>query len=100
MLGISEVLAAANAKAIDRLIVSGRFAKEGTVCDACGFLARNGTTCPVCGSTTRKTEDLIADLIESTLADRGNVLQVSVASALDGKAIGAMLRFPVPSGLL
>lgn len=100
VLGITEVLAAANAKAIDQLIVSGSFAKEGTVCDACGFLARNGTSCPVCGSTTRRTEDLVADVIEGTLADRGDVLQVSIASALDGKAIGAMLRFPLPGGLL
>jgi peptide chain release factor subunit 1 len=98
-LGITDVLAAVNAKAIDRLIVSGSFTKEGAVCDSCGWLSRNGTSCPVCGSATRPTEDLVDEIIEATIGESGEVLQVSVASALDRQAIGAILRFPLPAGL-
>jgi peptide chain release factor subunit 1 len=100
VLGIVDVLAAANARAIDRLIISGSFTKDGTVCSACGWMARNGTSCPVCGATTRPTEDLVDEIIEATIGESGEVLQVSIASALDQKAIGAMLRFPLPAGTL
>jgi len=99
VLGISDVLAAVNARAINRLIVSGRFTKEGTVCEGCGWLARNGTNCPVCGSVTRPTDDLVDEIIETTIGESGEVLQVSIASALDRQAIGALLRFPLPAGM-
>lgn len=100
VLGIGDVLAAVNARAIDRLIVSGSFTKDGTVCESCGWLARNGTSCPVCGASTRPTADLVDEIIEATIGESGEVLQVSIASALDQKAIGAMLRFPLPAGTL
>ena len=99
VLGIADVLAAVNARAIDRLIVSGSFTKEGAVCDSCGWLSRNGTSCPICGSGTRKTDDLVDEIIEATIGESGEVLQVSIASALDQKAIGALLRFPLPAGI-
>ncbi len=99
VLGIADVLAAVNAKAIDRLIVSGSFTKTGAVCESCGWLSRNGTSCPVCGSATRPTEDVVDEIIEATIGESGEVLQVSVASALDQKAIGALLRFQLPAGL-
>jgi hypothetical protein len=99
VLGLSDVLKAANAKAIDRLIVSGSFAKEGAVCDGCGWLSRNGSECPVCGGMTRRTEDVVDEIIEATIGESGEVLQVSIASPLDQKAIGAVLRFPLPEGM-
>jgi peptide subunit release factor 1 (eRF1) len=99
VLGLTDVLAAANTRAIDRLIVSGNFAKEGAVCEACGWLSRNGVSCPLCGSGTRRTDDVVGEIIEATVDERGEVLQVSIASALDQKAIGALLRFPLPDGI-
>ena len=96
VLGITDVLAAVNARAIDRLIVSGNFSKEGAVCESCGWLSRNGTSCPVCGSGTRPTDDVVGEIIEATIDESGEVLQVSISSALDQKAIGAVLRFPLP----
>jgi peptide chain release factor subunit 1 len=99
VLGITDVLAAVNARAIDRLIVSGNFSKEGSVCESCGWLSRNGTNCPVCGSGTRPTDDVVGEIIEATIDESGEVLQVSISSALDQKAIGAVLRFPLPEGM-
>ncbi len=99
VLGLADVLAAVNARAIDRLIVSGNFTKEGAVCGSCGWLARNGSSCPVCGSGTRRTDDVVGEIIEATIDESGEVIQVSVASALDQKAIGALLRFPLPDGI-
>lgn len=99
VLGIGGVLAAVNARAVDRLIVSGSFTKDGAVCESCGWLSRNGTSCPVCGAVTRRTDDLVDEMIEATIDGSGEVLQVSIASALDQTAIGALLRFPLPAGL-
>jgi hypothetical protein len=99
VLGIADVLAAVNARAINRLIVSGSFTKEGAVCESCGWLSRNGSSCPVCGSGTRRTDDLVDEIIEATIGESGEVLQVSISSALDQKAIGALLRFPLPVGI-
>jgi peptide chain release factor subunit 1 len=99
VLGLSDVLKAVNARAIDRLIVSGSFAKEGAVCDTCGWLSRNGSDCPVCGSVTRRTDDVVDEIIEATIGESGEVLQVSIASPLDQQAIGALLRFPLPEGI-
>ncbi len=100
VLGIAEVLKAANAKAIDRLVVTGRYAKSGTVCDTCGWLARNSDACTACGAAGRPTNDLIAELMEATLAEGGEVLQVSHASQLDAQGVGARLRFQLPDGLV
>jgi peptide chain release factor subunit 1 len=99
VLGLSDVLKAANARAIDRLIVAGSYAKEGAVCDGCGWLSRNGSECPVCGSQTRRTDDVVDEIIEATIGESGDVLQVSIASPLDQQAIGAVLRFPLPDGM-
>ncbi|MDH3261052.1 MAG: hypothetical protein OEM81_02325 [Acidimicrobiia bacterium] len=98
-LGMADVLTAVNARAIDRLIVSGSFTKEGAVCESCGWLSRNGASCLVCGSGTRRVDDLVDEIIEATIGERGEVLQVSIASALDQNAIGALLRFPLPAGI-
>ena len=98
-MGISDCIAAANVRAIDKLVVSGPFVKAGAVCDACGWLARDGAECVACGAPTRQTSDIVAELIEAALRDGGTVRQVMVASRLDAEGVGASLRFPVPVGV-
>ncbi len=98
-MGIAEVIAAANVRAIDTLVVSGPFIKAGTVCDACGWLTRIADECPACGTATRPTPDIVAELIEASLRDGGSVRQVTMASRLDADGVGASLRFPLPEGV-
>lgn len=98
-LGLVDVIKAANVRAIEKLIVCGPFVKDGTVCDACGWLARVGATCAACDAPTRDVPDVVSEVIEATLAAGGSVQQVAVASQLDMHGIGAHLRFNVPESL-
>jgi peptide chain release factor subunit 1 len=66
------------------------------ICDNCGYLARDGQDCPVCGGRLFHIDDLVAALMEATVAAGGSVHQVSVASPLDREGVGALTRFPVP----
>lgn len=98
-LGLVDAIKAANVRAIEKLIVCGPYVKDGTVCDACGWLDRSDDTCAACGETTRAVPDVVAEVIESTLASGGTVQQVAVASQLDMHGVGAVLRFKVPESL-
>jgi hypothetical protein len=95
VLGLQEVLDAANIQAIDTLVVAGEFTKPGVLCDVCGRLAREGVTCPVCGATMFEIDDIVAAVMEAGVAAGGTVTQVSVASPLDRSGVGALTRFPV-----
>ena len=97
VLGLHSVVAAANAQAIDVLVVAGPFARGGTICDKCGHLARNGEGCPVCGAEMFPIDDLVSAVMESTVSAGGSVHQLSVASPLDREGVGALTRFPVPA---
>jgi len=96
VLGLTPVLGACNAQAVDTLVVAGEFTLPGSICNTCGFLARSGEVCPVCGSTMFEVEDVVAAAMEAAIAAGGRVHQLVVASPLDSHGVGALLRFPVP----
>jgi hypothetical protein len=96
VLGLSPVLAAANAHAIDTLVVAGPFSRPGSICDVCGHLTRDEGACPVCGAHLFAVDDLVGALMDATVAAGGNVFQLTVASPLDREGVGALTRFPVP----
>ncbi len=93
--GTVRVLEAANAKAVERLVVSGTFARPGAACRNCGWLHRTATVCEVCGHAMEEVDDVVAEAMEAVLASGGSVRQVRVGSALDADGVGAFLRFPV-----
>jgi peptide subunit release factor 1 (eRF1) len=93
VLGLTEVLAACNAQAIDTLVVAGDFRRAGAMCDNCGFLARSGTVCPVCGSPMFQVDDIVGAAMEATVRAGGRTHQLVVSSPLDGYGIGALTRF-------
>lgn len=95
LLGLQEVIDAANRQAIDTLVVAGPFSRPGVICDACGYLAREGASCPVCGEELFPVDDLVGSLMDSTVLAGGTVTQISVASPLDRHGVGALTRFPV-----
>lgn len=96
VLGLQDVVKAANAQAIDTLVVAGPFTKPGAICDSCGHLTRNGDTCPVCGATMFPVDDIVGAVMDATVAAGGNVTQITVASPIDSEGVGALTRFPVP----
>lgn len=95
VLGLHEVIDAANVQAIDTLVVAGPFSRSGAICDSCGHLVRMGDSCPVCDHTMFGVDDLIGALMESVVAAGGSVSQLTVASPLDRHGVGALTRFPV-----
>jgi peptide chain release factor subunit 1 len=96
VLGLTPVLAACNAQAVDTMVVAGDFTLPGVLCDNCGFLARSGDVCPVCGATLFEVEDVVAAAIEAAVAGGGRIHQLIVASPLDQHGVGALTRFPLP----
>lgn len=93
VLGLAEVLAATNAHAVEHLVVAGPFAKEGVLCDSCGYLGRIETQCPVCGAPTFPVDDVVAAATDAVVESGGKVDIVSVAGPLDASGVGALLRF-------
>lgn len=96
VLGLTPVIDAANAQAIDTLVVAGPFSRPGVLCNECGYLARDGAQCPICGSQLFPTEDVVAAVMDATVAAGGAVWQLRVASPLDREGVGALIRFPIP----
>lgn len=95
VLGLGATVEAANAQAIDTLVVAGPFVRNGTICSDCGQLARDGAECSVCGALTFAVDDIVAEVMDATVAAGGKVHQIRVASALDVEGIGALTRFSV-----
>lgn len=94
-LGTAAVLEAANAHAVDLLVVAGPFQRPGVRCPSCGWLARTGDTCPAEGASVEIVEDVVGAAMERVIEAGGSIRQVGVASPLDAKGVGALLRFPV-----
>jgi peptide chain release factor subunit 1 len=95
--GTAAVLTAANIGAVDRLVVSGPFAKNGVRCVGCGWLARAGERCPACDQAFEKVPDVVGAAAERVIEQGGRFDQVVVASALDVDGVAALLRFPLPA---
>ncbi|MFZ0013695.1 MAG: hypothetical protein WAL25_06205 [Acidimicrobiia bacterium] len=93
VLGLSDVIDAANAQAVDTLVVAGPFSRSGEICDSCGHLSRDGSECPVCGSTMFPADDIVGAIMDATVVAGGSVTQIAVASPLDREGIGALTRF-------
>lgn len=95
--GLSEVLAAANARAVEQLVVAGPYAKPGVLCDPCRWLGRSGDACPLCGGPVFEVDDVVSAAMDAVADAGGAVAIVDVASRLDAEGVGALLRFPVPA---
>jgi len=95
VLGLQEVIAAANSQAIDTLVVAGPFTRPGAICDSCGHLTRAGSSCPVCGADLFEVDDVVAAVMDAVVGAGGTTSQISVASPLDREGVGALTRFPV-----
>lgn len=93
--GLASVLEGCNAHAIEHLVVAGSFAKDGVICDGCGYLARVGSDCPVCSSNLTAIDDVVAAAMESVIEAGGKASIVSAASRLDAVGVGGFTRFSV-----
>jgi hypothetical protein len=94
VLGLGPTLEAANAQAVDTLVVAGGLVRSGAMCENCSRLQRVGDLCEVCGGRMYQLEDVVAALMEAVVAAGGTVHQVEVPSPLDVDGVGALTRFP------
>jgi peptide chain release factor subunit 1 len=95
VLGLPEVIEAANVQAVDTLVVAGPFSRPGVICDSCGHLGRDGTHCSVCDESLFAVDDIVGATMDSVVSAGGSVSQIRVASPLDRHGVGALTRFTV-----
>lgn len=93
VLGLTDVLEACNAHAVETLVVAGNFVRPGLICNGCGNLSRSGENCIVCGANKFEVDDIVAAAMDATIGAGGRVYQIGVASSLDRDAVGALTRF-------
>jgi hypothetical protein len=95
-LGLESCLQAAPVAAIKTLLVLQGAIAPGVVCDESGWLAASGDICPVCGNPTRRTPDVIDELVAIVIDDGGSVRHVEADAKLSEYLVAAELRFPLP----
>jgi peptide subunit release factor 1 (eRF1) len=99
-LGLAEVLAAVNQRAVERLIVRGGVAVSGARCGECGWLATDEASgCPACGGEMVAVVDLFDEVAVLVRGSGGRIEHVLGDTPLAEHDIGATLRFSVPSGM-
>jgi len=96
-LGPDSCLRAGSMGAIKTLLVRDGAAVPGVVCDDSRWLALSGDDCPVCGGRTRRTADVIVELVAAVIGEGGSVRHAQADTRLDEYLVAAELRFPVPA---
>jgi hypothetical protein len=94
--GLKEVLRRLNIWEVQSVVLSRRFAAEGTICPKCHYLYVDEVRCPVCQVKTDKVEDIVHEAVHASLDKKALVRYVTPPSKLDryGK-IGAFLKYKI-----
>jgi peptide chain release factor subunit 1 len=96
-LGLESCLQAGSVAAVNTLLVQEGAIAPGVVCDESGWLATSGDTCPVCGNPTRRTPDVIDELVTVVIDEGGSTRQIEAGTKLSEYLVAAELRFPLPA---
>ncbi len=96
VVGVEEVLWAADVDAVDRLFIDHDATLGGVMCPECGWLGTGGDTCPMCGTEPQEVPDVLDELVAAVLDSGGRILQVRAETPLREKLVAARLRFPPP----
>jgi hypothetical protein len=95
-LGLESCLQAAPVAAIKTLLVLQGAIAPGVVCDESRWLALTGDTCPLCGNPTRRTPDVIDELVAAVIDEGGSARHVEADTKLSEYLVAAELRFQLP----
>jgi peptide subunit release factor 1 (eRF1) len=92
--GLKSTLKHLNRGAVQTLIVTRHFIREGRKCPRCQFLFTDELKCPSCQIKTDKVDDIIDEAVEAALDKNGRVEHINPPMRLGryGK-IGAFLRY-------
>jgi peptide chain release factor subunit 1 len=96
-LGLNSCLRAAPMAAIKMLLVQEGAIAPGVICDESSWLALTGDTCPLCGNPTRRTPDVIDELVAAVIDEGGSARHVEADTKLSEYLVAAELRFQLPS---
>ncbi|HEY2652230.1 MAG TPA: hypothetical protein VGI50_09940, partial [Solirubrobacteraceae bacterium] len=94
--GLEPCLWAGSLAAVRALLIQDGAVASGVVCDASGWFATSGDACPVCGGPTRRTPDVIDELVEAVIDEGGSIHHVRADTELHEQLTAAWLRFAVP----
>jgi peptide chain release factor subunit 1 len=94
--GLEPCLWAGSLAAVRALLVQDGAVASGVVCDASGWFATTGETCPLCGGPTRRTPDVIDELVEAVIDKGGSIHHVRADTELREQLTAARLRFALP----
>ena len=95
-LGLESCMQAAPVAAIQTLLVLQGAIAPGVVCDESHWLATSGDTCPLCGNPTRRTPNVIGELVAVVIDEGGSARHVEADDRLSEYLVAAELRFPLP----
>jgi peptide chain release factor subunit 1 len=95
-LGLESCLRAGYLAAINTLLVQEGATAPGVVCDESHWLAPSGDTCPLCGKPTRRTPDVIDELVVTVIDEGGSTRHIEADTKLSEYLVAADLRFPLP----
>jgi hypothetical protein len=94
--GLQACLWAGSIAAIADLYVQDGAIEPGVVCDESRCFALRGEACPICGRRTRKTPDVLDELVEAMLDAGAAVHHVRAETELSDKLLAGSLRFALP----
>jgi hypothetical protein len=93
--GLQACLWAGSIAAIADLYVQDGATEPGVVCESHWFALR-GETCPICGRRTRKTPDVLDELVEAVIDAGAATHHVRAETELSDKLAASSLRFVLP----
>jgi hypothetical protein len=93
--GLQACLWAGSIAAIADLYVQDGATEPGVVCEPHWFAVR-GATCPICGRRTRKTPDVLNELVEAAIDTGAAIHHVRAETELVDKLAASSLRFVLP----
>jgi len=94
--GLQACLWAGSIAAVADLYVQDGATKPGVVCDESRWFALRGETCPICGRRTRKTPDVLDELVEAVINTGAAIHDVRAETELVDKLAASSLRFALP----
>ncbi|HEY2653110.1 MAG TPA: hypothetical protein VGI50_14380 [Solirubrobacteraceae bacterium] len=94
--GLEPCLWAGSLAAVSALLIQDGAVASGVVCDASGWFATSGDACPLCGGPTRRTPDVIDELVEAVIDEGGSIHHVRADTELREQLTAARLRFALP----
>jgi peptide chain release factor subunit 1 len=96
VVGLAPCLWAGSVAAARALVVQEGAISPRVVCDASGWFPTSGEICPLCGGPTRRTPDVIDELVEAVIDEGGSIHHVRADAELREYLAAALLRFPLP----